>query len=79
MLLGVRRRTPQAPRSSRSPVGRRSPTSWVSSRALLSVADTVLIGGGMCFTFFKAMGNPIGDSLCGDDQVDLCGAARGVR
>ncbi|MCO5319585.1 MAG: phosphoglycerate kinase [Microthrixaceae bacterium] len=43
-------------------------------RALLSVADTVLIGGGMCFTFFKAMGNPIGDSLCEDDQVDTCAA-----
>ncbi|MCB1269847.1 MAG: phosphoglycerate kinase [Microthrixaceae bacterium] len=43
-------------------------------RALLSVADTVLIGGGMCFTFFKAMGNPIADSLCEDDQVDTCAA-----
>ncbi len=39
-------------------------------RALLGVADTVLIGGGMCFTFFKAMGYGIGNSLCEDDQVD---------
>lgn len=43
-------------------------------RALLGVADTVLIGGGMCFTFFKAMGHGIGNSLCEDDQVDTCAA-----
>lgn len=41
-------------------------------RALLDVADTVLIGGGMCFTFFKAMGHGIGASLCEDDQVGSC-------
>lgn len=39
-------------------------------RALLDVADTVLIGGGMCFTFFEAMGHSIGRSLCEKDQVD---------
>lgn len=43
-------------------------------RALLDVADTVLIGGGMCFTFFKALGHGIGDSLCEADQVDTCKA-----
>ncbi len=42
--------------------------------ALLDVADDVLIGGGMCFTFFKALGHEIGNSLCEDDQVDNCGA-----
>ncbi|MFV0316831.1 MAG: phosphoglycerate kinase [Microthrixaceae bacterium] len=41
-------------------------------RALLDIADTVLIGGGMCFTFFKAMGHSIGNSLCEHDQVDQC-------
>lgn len=41
-------------------------------RALLDIADTVLIGGGMCFTFFKAMGYTIGNSLCEDDQVQQC-------
>src|SRR3546814_15748881 len=40
--------------------------------ALLGVADEVLIGGGMCFTFLKAQGNPVGDSLCEDDLVDTC-------
>ncbi|HEY9556659.1 MAG TPA: phosphoglycerate kinase [Acidimicrobiales bacterium] len=40
--------------------------------ALLGVADEVLIGGGMCFTFLKAQGNPVGDSLCEDDMVDTC-------
>lgn len=41
-------------------------------RALLDVADTVLIGGGMCFTFFEAMGHQIGDSLREEDQVENC-------
>jgi phosphoglycerate kinase len=40
--------------------------------ALLEVVDELVIGGGMCFTFLKAKGNPIGDSLCEDDQVDAC-------
>ncbi|MDP1819630.1 MAG: phosphoglycerate kinase [Acidimicrobiales bacterium] len=42
--------------------------------ALLEVADEVLIGGGMCFTFLKAQGHPVGGSLCEDDQVDTCRA-----
>jgi phosphoglycerate kinase len=40
--------------------------------ALLDVCDTLLIGGGMCFTFLAAQGNPIGDSLFEADQVDRC-------
>ncbi len=40
--------------------------------ALLAVADELLIGGGMCFTFLKAQGHPVGDSLCEDDMVDTC-------
>ncbi|MGI9578971.1 MAG: phosphoglycerate kinase, partial [Microthrixaceae bacterium] len=43
-------------------------------RALLDIADDVLIGGGMCFTFFKATGHNIGNSLCEDDQVETCKA-----
>lgn len=42
--------------------------------ALLSVADEVLIGGGMCFTFLAAQGYSIGDSLFEPDMVDV-GAA----
>jgi phosphoglycerate kinase len=42
--------------------------------ALLTVADELLIGGGMCFTFLKAQGHSIGDSLCEDDMVDTCKA-----
>jgi phosphoglycerate kinase len=37
---------------------------------LLSKADTVLIGGGMANTFFKAQGYPVGDSLVEDDALD---------
>ena len=40
--------------------------------ALLEVADGLVIGGGMCFTFLKAMGHQIGSSLCEDDQVETC-------
>jgi phosphoglycerate kinase len=42
--------------------------------ALLDIADHILIGGGMCFTFFVAMGHQIGNSLCEPDQVDACKA-----
>jgi len=37
---------------------------------LLEKADTVLIGGGMANTFFKAQGYQIGDSLVEDDVLD---------
>ncbi len=36
-----------------------------------SVADTILIGGAMCFPFFKALGHPVGESLCADEDVEL--------
>ncbi|MFN8018468.1 MAG: phosphoglycerate kinase [Acidimicrobiales bacterium] len=42
--------------------------------ALLDVCDGLIIGGGMCFTFLKAMGHSIGASLCEDDQVGTCEA-----
>ena len=35
------------------------------------VADTILIGGAMCFPFFAAEGHPIGDSLCAEEDVEL--------
>jgi phosphoglycerate kinase len=35
----------------------------------LEVADQILIGGAMCFSFFRAQGKPIGDSLCDDESV----------
>lgn len=37
---------------------------------LMSKADNILIGGGMAFTFVKAMGGQIGKSLCEDDRLD---------
>jgi phosphoglycerate kinase len=37
---------------------------------LLDKVDRLLIGGGMCFTFLKAKGYEVGDSLLEDDQVD---------
>ncbi|MCU1370637.1 MAG: pgk [Ilumatobacteraceae bacterium] len=40
--------------------------------ALLGVADGLIIGGGMCFTFLKALGHQVGSSLCEDDQVETC-------
>lgn len=38
---------------------------------LMNKADTILIGGGMAFTFVKAMGGHIGKSLCEDDRLDV--------
>ncbi len=52
---------------------------------LLDRADHVLIGGGMAYTFFKAMGGAIGSSLCEDDKLELAlqliekAKARGVN
>lgn len=40
--------------------------------ALLDRADSIIVGGGMCFTFFAAMGNSIGNSLCEEDMIDTC-------
>ncbi|WP_419920024.1 phosphoglycerate kinase [Candidatus Poriferisocius sp.] len=40
--------------------------------ALLGIADEVVIGGGMCFTFLAALGHPVGDSLLQADQVEAC-------
>lgn len=40
--------------------------------ALLGIADHLIIGGGMCFTFLSAMGHSIGSSLFEEDQVENC-------
>src|SRR5512133_208612 len=40
-------------------------------RNLLTKADSILIGGGMANTFFKAQGYPIGDSLVENEVLDL--------
>lgn len=42
--------------------------------ALLGVADQIIVGGGMCFTFFAALGHSIGSSLCEEDQIESCKA-----
>lgn len=38
---------------------------------LLTKVDTLIIGGAMAYTFFKAEGFTVGDSLCEDDKVEL--------
>ncbi|GAB4279494.1 MAG: phosphoglycerate kinase [Candidatus Rifleibacteriota bacterium] len=38
---------------------------------LLDKVDSLLIGGGMAFTFLKAQGHNIGKSLCEEDKIDL--------
>ncbi|MEJ7892418.1 MAG: phosphoglycerate kinase [Solirubrobacteraceae bacterium] len=38
--------------------------------AFLERADAVLIGGAMCFPFFKAQGHDVGDSLCEEEGVE---------
>lgn len=39
---------------------------------LLDIADTIIIGGGMTYTFVKAMGGSIGTSLLEEDRLDYC-------
>ena len=41
----------------------------------LEVADAILIGGAMCFPFFKAQGHEVGDSLCEAEGVEPARAA----
>ena len=38
---------------------------------LLDIADTIIIGGGMAYTFSKAQGGEIGTSLCEEDKIEL--------
>ncbi|WP_134773470.1 phosphoglycerate kinase [Ornithinimicrobium flavum] len=53
--------------------------------SLLSVADRLLVGGGMVFTFLRAQGHEVGTSLLEEDQVDTvrgyleAAAERGVE
>ena len=37
----------------------------------LEIADTILIGGAMCFSFFRAQGKPTGNSLVEEEGVEL--------
>lgn len=39
--------------------------------SLLEKVDTLMIGGGMAYTFFKAQGYEVGDSICELDKLDL--------
>ena len=39
---------------------------------LLEIADTIIIGGGMTYTFLKAQGGSIGKSLLEEDWLDYC-------
>ena len=54
-------------------------------RNLLSKVDTLIIGGGMAYTFLAAQGHKIGNSLCEADQMDYAremiadAAKRGVK
>ncbi len=38
---------------------------------LLEKVDTLIIGGGMAYTFVRAMGHSVGNSLCEEDKLDL--------
>ena len=39
--------------------------------SLLEKVDTLMIGGGMAYTFLKSMGHSVGNSLCEDDKLEL--------
>lgn len=40
---------------------------------LINKVDTIIVGGGMSYTFYKAKGLPIGKSLLEEDKVELAG------
>lgn len=52
---------------------------------LIEKVDTLIIGGGMAYTFFRSMGNLVGTSICEDDKLDIAketmdkARARGVN
>ena len=54
-------------------------------KSLLNKVATLLLGGGMAYTFQKAQGLKIGSSLCEDEQVAYCGemleaaASKGIK
>lgn len=39
---------------------------------LAGKADSIIIGGGMCYTFLAAQGLSVGDSLCQPEMIDTC-------
>ena len=39
--------------------------------SVLNKVDEIIIGGGMSFTFIKALGGQIGESICEDDKLNL--------
>ena len=43
--------------------------------SLLEKVDTLMIGGGMAYTFFKAQGYEVGNSICEMDKLDLAKSA----
>ena len=46
--------------------------------AMLNKVDKLILGGGMVFTFLKARGVDVGDSLVEDDQLDLATKLEGI-
>jgi phosphoglycerate kinase len=47
--------------------------------SLLPKVDRMLIGGGMCFTFLRALGYGVGDSIVQEDMVEKVAKLRGGR
>ncbi len=42
--------------------------------SLIDIADNLVISGGMRYTFYKALGHNVGNSLCEDDKIDTAKA-----
>ena len=41
---------------------------------LIDKVDTLVIGGGMAYTFFRAMGHSVGTSICEEEKIELASA-----
>ena len=68
-MLGAKLANPQRPFS--AIIGGSKISSKISVlKNLVKKVDTLIIGGGMAFTFLKAQGGQIGKSICEDDQLE---------
>lgn len=68
-MLGAKLNNPERPFT--AIIGGSKVSSKISVlKNLVKKVDTLIIGGGMAFTFLKAQGAQVGKSICEDDQLD---------
>ena len=69
-------REPSTPACSRHLGGAKVEDKIGTIERFLQLADAVMIGGAMCFPFFAAQGHEVGDSLCGEEDIEHAGPCK---